>query len=91
MSGTAELISLGFEESGYFQRQPGGLSLELPKHKAEKGCYAFVVGDSIRYVGVTKRSLLSRMYGYKNPGPTQQTNQRINPKIKGVRHVRVFF
>lgn len=87
----AELARLGFEEVGAFERRGDDLSLRLPKFRDEIGCYAFVVGDNARYVGVTNRSLSSRMNGYKNPGPTQQTNLRINPKIRSARTVRIFF
>lgn len=86
-----KLLKLGFEEAGSFSRRGKILTLALSKSRLEKGCYAFVVGDNIRYIGVTKDSLSSRMNGYKNPGPTQQTNKRINPKIKKSGRVKIFF
>ena len=37
---------------------------------------------NIKYIGQTSRSLKERMYGYKNPGPTQTTNIYVNKQIK---------
>jgi len=45
----------------------------------------------IQYVGITKNTFSGRMNGYKNPGPPQQTNRRINPRIKGAREVKILF
>ena len=43
------------------------------------------------YVGITKNSLYARMNGYKNPGPSQETNKRIKPKIVEAHDVSIYF
>ncbi len=43
--------------------------------------YAFVAGRDVLYVGKTSRPLKKRLYGYSNPGPTQNTNIACNRKI----------
>lgn len=86
-----ELVELGFEEVGHFSKRGTRLNLFLSKYKPERGCYAFVADDGIKYVGVTKHTLSGRMNSYKNPGLSQQTNKRVNPKIKRAREVKIFF
>lgn len=87
----SELLKLGFEHVGNFLTHDGKLKLTLSKYKSVTGSYAFVIGDTVCYIGVAKNSLSARMNGYKNPGPTQQTNKRINPKIKRAHEVRIYF
>jgi excinuclease UvrABC nuclease subunit len=43
--------------------------------------YAFVAGRDVLYVGKTTKSLKNRLYGYSNPGPSQNTNIACNKKI----------
>jgi hypothetical protein len=43
------------------------------------------------YVGVTKNALYARMNGYKNPGPSQETNKRVKPKIVQAGGVQIYF
>lgn len=87
----SELLNLGFEHTGDFSLNGVKLCLTLLKHKDQTGCYAFVVDQHIRYIGVTKKNLYTRMNFYKNPGPSQQTNLRVNPKIKEAGLVKIYF
>ena len=45
---------------------------------AKPGVYAFVVGDSARYVGLATMGLAKRLRFYTRPGPTQSTSVRLN-------------
>src|SRR5262249_54205155 len=38
----------------------------------------------VKYVGKSDHSLYTRMYGYKNPGPSQITNVRNNARIRAL-------
>lgn len=86
-----ELLRLGFKHVGDFVRVGEGIQFSLTNNKSDKGCYAFVVHQSVKYVGVTRNTLYARMNGYKNPGPSQETNKRINPKIAEAGRVRIYF
>jgi len=44
--------------------------------------YAFVVDDSVKYIGKTSKSIKKRFVGYCKPGNSQQTNFRCNQRIK---------
>ena len=46
--------------------------------------YAFVSEGKIKYIGKSVQYLKARMNGYKNPGPTQNTNIKNNKKIKEI-------
>lgn len=64
-----------------FEWQPVGPirladGLRFPRVDEVPGLYRFEVGDEV-YVGETDR-LARRMNGYRSPGPSQWTNQRIN-------------
>jgi len=87
----SELLKIGFEHIGDFFVKDGKLNFALSKYKTQTGSYAFVVDQNVRYIGVTKNTLYTRMNGYKNPGPSQQTNKRINPKIKEAGRVEIYF
>jgi len=43
--------------------------------------YAFISNGEVLYVGKTTQPLKRRMYGYQNPGPTQNTNIKGNRLI----------
>lgn len=61
----------------------GKLEFELTRHSTRNNIlYAFVCDGQVKYVGKTKMALSTRMYGYKNPGPTQITNINNNKHIK---------
>ena len=87
----SKLLEIGFEPVGYFSTNDGKLNFYLSNHKNQTGCYSFVIDKKACYVGVTKNTLYARMNGYKNPGPSQQTNKRINPQIKEASQVEIYF
>lgn len=93
MSGNclAELQKMGFQIAGNFIVEEKKLLFKLNKNGKDKGCYVFVVNDKVRYVGVTKYSLYSRMNGYKNARPTQMTNERIKPKLFKAGFALIYF
>jgi len=63
----------------------GGGKIEFPKAPSKGGLYQFHVerrdGGVSRYVGETD-NLTRRFAHYRNPGPTQPTNVRINALFK---------
>jgi len=76
------LIDLGFEAAGAWVLAGNDLVCRLARHPDRSGIlYAFVVGDNVMYVGKTAKTLRWRMNQYRRPGPSQRTNQRINPQI----------
>lgn len=79
-----ENLSEGFQQVGEFYLDHGEIDFELEKMEKETGIYVFVVNDSVKYVGETKvkGGLKKRIYHYKNLGPSQKTNIRLNKKIK---------
>ena len=87
----SELQKLGFKHVGDFTKMGEGIGFSLSSDKGNTGSYAFVVDKRIMYIGVTKYTLYARMNGYKNPGPTQETNKRINPKISKAGRVQIYF
>lgn len=87
----AELLKLGFQHVGDFFLEGNKLRFFLNSYKNDIGSYAFVVNQTIKYVGVTKNTLYARMNGYKNPGPSQETNKRINPRITEAGKVQIYF
>jgi len=86
-----ELLKLGFQHAGDFYFKENKLKLHLNNYKNDTGNYAFVVDQSLKYVGVTKNTLYARMNGYRNPGPSQETNKRIKPKIVEAQEVAIYF
>ena len=86
-----ELLKFGFKHVGNFVRMESGIRFSLTNSKSDTGSYAFVVDQNVMYVGVTKNTLHTRMNGYKNPGPSQETNKRINPKIANAGRVQIYF
>ncbi len=77
-----EIRNLNFTIAGQFDLSDSRLSFSLNK-KYGSGVYVFVVNGTVSYVGVTDMNLHQRMNGYKNPGPSQITNQRLNPMLVG--------
>ena len=86
-----KLMKLGFENVGSFSLKGQKIQFSLTNCKNSTGSYAFVVGRRVMYVGVTKNTLYARMNGYKNPGPSQETNKRIKPKIAQAGGAEVYF
>lgn len=77
----ATLVEGGFERSGRWIVEDDSLKVDgtLPD---QSGVYAFAVDDQVMYIGMTIRSIRKRLYFYGRPGPSQKTNQRINPIIR---------
>ena len=77
------LLEIGFQTVGHWQLVNGELSFQLLRHGAQSNIlYAFVSDGEVKYVGKTLQPLSKRLYGYKNPGPTQSTNIKNNSYIK---------
>jgi len=76
-----ELKRLGFQKVGDFFIINDELSFRLIDFQKDTGVYLFLIDRKIKYVGVTQNELQRRIYGYKNPGPSQRTNQRIKKKL----------
>lgn len=87
----AELQTLGFQIAGEFILEGKKLLFKLTKNGNDRGSYVFVANGKVKYVGVTKNSLYARMNGYKNPGPTQETNKRIKPELVKAGVVLIYF
>ena len=86
-----DLLKLGFRHAGDFFLKEQKVQFSLTSHKNSRGSYAFVVDQSIKYVGMTRSTLYARMNGYRNPGPSQETNKRIHPKIAKAGKVQIYF
>lgn len=77
------LLEIGFEPAGYWLMKDSKLEFELTRHSVRNNVlYAFVCDGQVKYIGKTKKALSTRMYGYKNPGPTQTTNISNHKRIK---------
>lgn len=77
------LLDIGFQLAGHWHLVDGELALELHRFGSQKNIlYAFVANGDVMYVGKTVRTLARRMYGYKNPNPTQSTNVKNHARIK---------
>ena len=86
-----DLLDWGFVHVGDFAFSENKLQFHLESSKEDTGSYVFVANGRIVYVGITKNALYARMNGYKNPGPSQETNKRINPKITAAKNVSIYF
>lgn len=85
MDSLDRLRDVGFERVGAWKLEPSGLIFVADIDvSATQVLYAFVSDREILYVGKTTRSLKSRLYGYRNPGPSQLTNIACNKKICGL-------
>ncbi|MDR2447553.1 MAG: GIY-YIG nuclease family protein [Treponema sp.] len=79
-----KLQNIGFQKAGRWLYKSGTVDFVLEESLA--GCsnvlYAFIVNDSIKYVGKSTNTLKQRMQQYKTPGPSQSTNIENNANIK---------
>jgi hypothetical protein len=76
-------IDMDWEPAGVVSMDTSG-KLEFPRVPSEPGVYRFrLVGESSTagYVGESV-SMRQRFGNFRNPGPTQPTNQRMNARIK---------
>jgi hypothetical protein len=78
-----KLIKLNFKHVGTWSISNNKLKRNLTDgHKFKDVLYSFVIDDDVKYIGKTIMELQRRLYGYKNPAPTQQTNIKNNKKLK---------
>lgn len=77
-----DLKDLGFEPSAELVLLGDEVKLNVIRFSSEKGVYAMVLGGVVKYVGQTKMNFYRRIYGYSNPGPSQQTNIRVNELLR---------
>ncbi len=74
---------IGFKKVGTWNIDGETVSLKIGEESSSKNVlYSFVVDGELKYIGKTTQALKKRMYGYKNPGPTQSTNIKNNQLIK---------
>ncbi|MDR0558185.1 MAG: GIY-YIG nuclease family protein [Treponema sp.] len=77
------LQNIGFQKVGNWLLEFEKLDFKLEKFvDCSNVLYAFIVNDSIKYVGKSTKTLRERMQQYKTPGPTQSTNIKNNDNIK---------
>lgn len=77
------LLEIGFEPAGRWLLKESKLTFELSRHASRKNVlYAFISSSKVLYIGQTRKSLSTRLGGYKKPAPTQRTNLRLHPRIK---------
>lgn len=81
-----DLKGVGFVKTGnWFLTDNESIDFNLDNEKTKEILYAFVLNEKesqIIYIGKTIKTLKDRMNGYRNPGPTQNTNIRLNGIIK---------
>jgi hypothetical protein len=73
------LLEIGFQYVGRWKLQGNALALELDRMSTQRNVlYAFIVDQSVLYIGKTTGTLEARMSGYLRPHSTQRTNVRNN-------------
>lgn len=74
------LTACGFSEVGCWTATERRIDppVNLP---AQRGVYAFAIGDEVVYVGLASRSIKQRLGFYARPGASQRTNVRLNAMI----------
>lgn len=74
------LLASGFEVAGCWSAKEHRIDppLNLP---AQRGVYAFALGEQVVYVGLASRSVKQRLGFYARPGQSQRTNIRLNAMI----------
>lgn len=77
------LTEIGFRKVGEWKLTGDNIDIEINEESNSKNIlYSFVSEGEPLYIGKTTQQLKKRMYGYKNPGPTQTTNIRNNRNLK---------
>jgi hypothetical protein len=77
-----QLTDYGFKPVGEWiwnNKKPGQITFNINEEALDKTelIYAFTIGDTVRYIGVTTTSLKKRMNGYKNaPEPKDGANKK---------------
>ena len=83
MENIEKLENMGFRYVGEWKLENKNPKYNLSESANSKNIlYAFVCDKEVLYIGKSVRTLNERMYGYRNPGLTQTTNQKGNKKIK---------
>lgn len=73
----SEMLGRGFREMACWSA--GEQRLNPPKDlPAQRGVYAFAIGERVVYVGLASRSLKQRLGFYARPAASQRTNVRLN-------------
>lgn len=82
MGGYDQIKRLGFRRVGSWHLSSGSIFCRLEREsKSSNLLYSFISEEEVVYIGKTRQPLNRRMYNYKNPGPTQSTNIRVNALI----------
>jgi hypothetical protein len=76
------LTQAGFFAIGHWALVAGGGIEFVGLAPVEPGVYAFVMENSVVYVGISNRGLRGRMRQYRRGDPRQRTSCRINGLIK---------
>ncbi|MQV31043.1 GIY-YIG nuclease family protein [Sinorhizobium meliloti] len=74
------LLRAGFHFLGEWKPEDDGFQLDATA-PADKGVYAFIVDDVVRYVGLTQRGLRGRLNAYRRGYERQRTNARVKALI----------
>lgn len=75
------LVDAGFTRLGtWIADGVGGIALEVPAPR-DPGVYVFVVGGVVKYVGVSRAGIASRMANYRAGQKGQRTSARVNEII----------
>jgi hypothetical protein len=75
--------NIGFQRAGYWLLNGATVDFILEKfYDCNNVLYAFIVDDSIKYIGKSIKTLQQRMQQYKTPGPSQSTNIKNRDNIK---------
>ncbi len=85
-----DLEQLGFLDEACWGIDADGALVDIGDDKQDweddckkpRALYAFCTGEEVLYIGKTARTIKSRFSGYKNPGESQQTNQRCHQEIR---------
>jgi hypothetical protein len=76
------LKPFGFEVAGFWElSETGSISFD-GKLPAKPGVYAFLLNDTIVYVGVSARNLRNRINFYAKPGASMRTSIRVNELVR---------
>ncbi|WP_313706132.1 GIY-YIG nuclease family protein [Massilia sp.] len=71
------LYEIGFQRAGRWSLKGNELFLQLENLADRQNVlYAFVTGNTLKYVGKTTQTLQRRMFGYQKPNVDQRTNWR---------------
>ena len=82
MNNFERIQEIGFTQTGKWIIEGSIISFDIQeKINSKNSLYAFIIEEEVMYVGKTTNWFLNRMKGYSKPGPSQNTNIRINKNI----------